>query len=106
MKIKVIYKRWNESLGHICYISNTLENLQKLVGGYIEVVPIGHDRKDVIICNEEGKLKKLEKNFLMPFDWIRGDVVIIGTDGEEFCDVNMSLKEWELILDEWEKMFG
>lgn len=38
-------------------ISHTLENLQKTVGGYIEAVTLTNDF--VIICNEEGRLKRL-----------------------------------------------
>ena len=50
-KIKVIIKRPDEEFGHVCNISNSLENLQKTVGGYIEAVPLTN--KNVIICNED-----------------------------------------------------
>lgn len=51
-KIKVLIKRPDEEVGHITYISNTLENLQRTVGGYIQVVPLITEDA-VIICNEE-----------------------------------------------------
>lgn len=35
-KIKVIVKRPDEQYGHVCHISDRLENLQKTVEGYIE----------------------------------------------------------------------
>ena len=50
MKIKVYVKRPDEKIGHSTWISNTLENLQKTVEGYIETVTFGDY---VVICNEE-----------------------------------------------------
>ena len=68
-------------------IENTLANLQKLVGGYIEVVYLD----DIImIINEEGKLDGLKPNFLMPHDVIVGDVLFVGDDGEEFGSLTTS----------------
>ena len=99
-KIKVIIKRPDEKIGHVCYISDTLENLQKTVGGYIEVVPI--DEKNVLICNEEGKLQNQHLvNFKMPYDEVVGWVIICGVKGEEFCDIQMTRKEWAKLLKEW-----
>ncbi len=43
-------------------VDNTLEALQKEVGGYIEFFQIASDC--TIICNEEGKLLPLEPNLL------------------------------------------
>ena len=40
-RIKVIIKRPDEKYGHVTYISDSLENLQKTVGGPIEIVSIG-----------------------------------------------------------------
>ena len=99
-KIKVIIKRPDEAIGHVCYVSNTLENLQYTVGGYIECVPV--DEKHVIICNEEGKLINQHLvNFKMPYDTIVGTVVMVGVDGEEFSDISMTRKEWAEILRGW-----
>ena len=45
-------------------IDPSLKNLQDLVGGYIELVPnIFTDA--IIYCDEEGKLKDLEPNFVI-----------------------------------------
>ena len=50
-KIKVIIKEPGKK--PICTnISDSLQNLQRTVGGYIEVVPIS--KSIVIICDEEG----------------------------------------------------
>lgn len=51
MKIKVIIKQPGRA-PYVTNISNTLENLQKTVDGYIETVTLCSDL--VIICNEEG----------------------------------------------------
>ena len=76
-KIKVIIKRPDEKAGHVTNISASLKNLQKTVEGYIQTVTVGQDPKVIMICNEEGKIQKLQKNFKMGgeifFDIIRGD---------------------------------
>lgn len=46
-------------------IEDTLESKQKLVGGYIEYVPLLGDRGKgglELVCNEEGKIHGLEPN--------------------------------------------
>lgn len=102
-KIKVIIKRPDEKVGHVTYISNTLENLQRSVGGHIEAVQTGV-RGAVIICDEDGKYKPYEKNFKMGmifWDTVMGTVVVCGTKGDEFADVPITLKDWKLMLEMW-----
>ena len=73
-------------------IDNTLEALQKAVGGYIETVSIF---KDVtLICNEEGQLTGLPYN--MDFLGIQsvGPVLAVGCAGDEF----RSLKDEEVTI--------
>ena len=102
-KIRAIVKRPDERFGHVTNISNTLKNLQKLVDGPIQVVPITHDT--VCICNEEGKIQRLQRNFIMgriPFhDIIVGECVIVGVDGEDFCDCPMEFSTWKSLLLRW-----
>ena len=101
-KIKVIIKRPDEKYGHMTWISDTLENLQKTVGGYIETIPVGSEA--VIICNEEGKLMGLERNFKYGHtfpDVICGTVIVCGTNGEEFTDIPFDMGAWKLTLDLW-----
>lgn len=100
-KIKVIIKRPDEKYGHVTWISDTLENLQETVGGFIETVPIG---SAVCICNEEGKLRGLQPNFWlgkMYSDLIVGTAIIVGTSGEEFADCPLSFDTWKALLKEW-----
>lgn len=100
-KIRVIIKRPDEKAGHVTYMSNTLRAFQKAVGGYIEVVRAG----DIaIVVNEEGKIRGLEKNFLLSrYDVICGTAVICGVDGEEFTDLpeGFNLDVWRKTLDMW-----
>ena len=106
-KTKVIIKRPDEKAGHVTSISTTLKNLQKIVEGHIEVLTIGRDPKVVMICNEEGKLLDLSKNFRIGFggrifsDTIRGTVIICGADGDDFADVPISFAAWKDLLKAW-----
>ena len=61
---------------------NTLKEFQRVVGGFIEVVPLVSDI--VMICNEEGKLIGLPFNVLIGSDCIVGSVVVCGVRGDEF----------------------
>lgn len=64
---------------------NNLSTLQKLVGGYIETVTIASDA--CIVCNEEGRLLGLQYNIFIAGKSFVGPILIVGVDGEEFCDV-------------------
>lgn len=65
-------------------IENTLEALQKAVGGYIETVRITSDAG--LICNEEGRLMGLESNPVMGIGLV-GPVLCVGVKGDEFCSL-------------------
>jgi len=87
------------------FISGTLENLQKTVGGYIETV--GLTESDVIIVNEEGKLLGLEKNLRMFGDTVYADtlvgtIIVLGTSGDEFDHLKMDFQTWKKLVDKWE----
>ena len=86
-------------------IKDELGEYQRLVGGHIEVVTLMPDKGLVMICNEDGKLLGLEKNFIWgtpPFhDVIVGDVIICGTDGEDFTDIPIDFKSWKFIIDKY-----
>ena len=55
-------------------VENTLAALQEIVGGPIEIVRYSPGIS--IICNEEGKIRHLERNFSFPREWLR--IVIVG----------------------------
>ncbi len=97
-KIKVIIKRPDEMFGHVTNISDSLENLQKTVEGYIETVRL--DENNVLICNEEGLLKHLPYNVTINGGMIVGTVIVAGTDGAEFADTTISLRQWRDMIRE------
>lgn len=78
-------------------IEGTLESLQNIVGGYIEVVypfddPVG------VICNDEGKLIGLPPNRALyhdgeMYDILVGTVIIAGLGAEDFCSLSDDLIE-------------
>ena len=90
-KIKEIIKRPDEKKGHVTFVSNTLENLQRNVGGNIEVFRFASDC--AVICNEDGKMLGLESNCVCVGELFVGDILIVGIDGSEFCDVPESVLE-------------
>lgn len=61
-------------------IENTLEGLQKVVGGYIETVYLEDDV--VLVCNEEGKLMGLSGNRSLENDIIAGTFIVVGSNDE------------------------
>ena len=103
MKVRCIIKRPDEKYGHVTNISTSLRNLQSIVDGHIETVSCGGST--VIICNEEGKIRKLQPNFQIGSglfaDWICGEAIIIGVDGEGFSDLQISFETWKRLLESW-----
>lgn len=79
-KVKVIQKKVNDVFRQV-EIDNSLEAMQKLVGGYIEVV---HMFDNVcMVCNEEGKLMGLEPNLVLRNgDVVVGDIFFVEFDEE------------------------
>ena len=98
-EIKVIIKRPDEAYGHVEYIANELEDLQKIVGGYIETVSLLSNM--VLIVNEEGKLMGLPYNFGTHDDILVGTVIVAGVKEDEFADVPIDLSQWKRMLLAW-----
>lgn len=96
-KIKCIIKRPDEQYGHVTNISDTLENLQKTVGGYIETLSLPGF---TIICNEEGIMLDLEMNCKVFGFTFYGTIIIVGVKDDEFDDVGISFDYWKEIIDE------
>ena len=111
-KIKCIVKRPDEQFGHVTWVSDSLENLQKTVGRYIETVSID-DHKLVLIVNEEGKLRNMPYNFSALcsahaydayVEWreaLYGTVIACGVEGDVFADIPIDFNEWKSLLCEW-----
>jgi len=88
---------------YVTNISNTLENMQRTVGGYIETVTL--DGCSAVICNEEGRLLGLPDNPSLP--GYVGDCFICGYEGDEFTDIQEIDKKviWFLCKDNY-KHYG
>ena len=80
-------------------IDSSLEGLQKLVGGYIEIIyPFEFEKfplnQVAIICNENGKIERLPLNRALYdedgnlYDVIAGTAVIVGIDTDDFVSLN------------------
>ena len=89
-KIRVISKRPGCPPRSV-WVSNTLENLQTAVGGYIETVKLATDM--CVICNEEGRLLGLPHNCtICGVDFV-GDILLVGIKGEEFADLPITFEQ-------------
>ena len=85
--MRVVIKKVGEP-AKVAEIENTLEALQGIVEGYIEVVAVGGEV--LMICNEEGKLNGLEYNFKLGNDFIVGNVLFVQAKDEDFTDLSDS----------------
>ena len=65
-------------------VKNSLEELQRLVGGHIESVTLGKDI--AILCDEEGRIKGKEYNCTLVGVDFAGTIVIVGVRGDSFSD--------------------
>lgn len=99
-KILVVYPEIG-SINPIIFYSQkpTLEQLQKLVGGYIQTcAPLELREQNIeLLVDEEGLLKGLQPNAkLYPFFYV-GNAVFVGVDGEEL--VGLTSEQIEFIVD-------
>ncbi len=79
--ITVIFVEPNR-LPYVAEIENTLEGMQRAVGGNIQCVP--NDDKTLVVCNEEGKLERLAPNRMFgEHDILVGDFFVAGSAGED-----------------------
>ena len=104
-KIRVLIKRPDEEYGHVCSISDSLENMQKTVGGHIEVhqITTSPDGKPILmVCNEEGKFLGLEHNFFWFDDEVVGTIFLCSAEGEDLVGLPLTygLAEWKKFINE------
>ena len=74
-------------------VDNTLEALQGIVGGYIQVITVATDC--VLICNEEGRILGLPRNNRIAGVDFCGTVIVAGASGDDFADCPVSLEGFE-----------
>lgn len=95
MKIRAIVKNPREAYGHLTEIENELSALQRIVGGYIEVIRY---KNLLIICNEDGNLRRLEPNLYLSKTLLVGTIIICGKKDGEFADVPIDFQNWKNIV--------
>lgn len=84
----------------VAEVENTLDALQKTVGGYIETLTISTEPEPlVLIVDEEGRIKGKEPNLTIEGEEIVGTVVLCGIDGDEFAPV----PDWAVRGLKWHK---
>ena len=83
--MKAVYKEPGKA-ARIVEIENSLQALQKAVGGYIETVTLFSDA--TILCNEEGRLQGLPYNCTVAGVDFVGSVLAVGVDGCEMCGLS------------------
>lgn len=72
-------------------IDGSLESMQKLVGGYIQSMPLSYNT--ALVCDEDGKVKGRPVNRVAftddgdLIDYICGDFFIVGTGSEDFVSL-------------------
>lgn len=81
--------------------NSSLAVYQRVVGGWIELVPNPHGV--TVYCNEEGKIQGLPPNFratalfgewLHDWDIIAGNVIVVGPPDDEGYDTDLDVDEW------------
>lgn len=80
-------------------IENTLEESQKLVGGYIETVYPFYSKHIVLVCNEEARIMELKPNRHIDVGQfsvkILGPFFLVGIDEEgDFCSLSEEHTDW------------
>ena len=81
-------------------LDNTLEAMQKFVGGLIECITLSDTGSAVtLVCNDEGKLMGLPLNRALfdddghVYDIVSGNFLIVGLGEENFTDLSPDLME-------------
>ena len=83
--MKIVIKRAGQN-PEVKEIKGDLNEMQSIVGGYIEAFNITDDI--LCVCNEEGKLMGLAPNFVFNGDMIVGDVFFCYAGMEDFESLN------------------
>ena len=87
-KIKIVIVEPGNPEARIADVPATLEQYQKIVGGYIECIYPFSDAV-TLVCNEEGKLRGLPINRVLydrgnNIEAINGTFFIVGVGAEDF----------------------
>ena len=95
-KIRVLIVEPNKEPYQI-RIEHTLKNLQKIVGGYIEILQLDYNTD--LVCNDEGKINRLPLNRFIDYDIIAGTFIIAGhKDSETISLSRKQIKKYKEIF--------
>lgn len=84
-QIMVMIKRPGEAPELDPLFDNDLKAFQEAVGGYIETFTLTPEI--VVVCNEEGKLKRLPYNVTISREDFVGTIVVAGITEDEFTSL-------------------
>lgn len=90
--IEVLLKKPNRHPKKVT-IENSLEAMQRLVGGNIDVIQLDDT---LLVCNQKEKSKKLEPNVVIGDNTICGSFFIAGDDYENADFVSISKKQYRM----------
>lgn len=86
-KIRAILKKVGEKPEAVEIVTE-LEEMQKIVGGYIEIVPLAPvEFGFALVVNEEGRLRGLPFNCRLFGQGYVGDMLMVKTRGSGFTDM-------------------
>ena len=85
----------------IIELNDTLKELQRLVGGYIEYVYNPFLKDIAFICNDEGKILNLEPNIDFGYDVLCGNVIIVG-DNHNGENSSLSEEQIKILMEVFE----
>lgn len=91
-RIKSLYKAPGKA-PVLIEAENELHALQAVVGGNLEAFTLTTDC--CVLCDEEGRLKELPYNCNIANVSFVGPILLVGVDGEEFCDLPVDIQtDW------------
>lgn len=81
--MKAILKKPGE-LPELIEIENDLKEIQKVIGGKIESLTFAEDA--CVLCDRDGVIKGLQHNTEFLGNQFVGTILLVGVDGDCFCD--------------------
>ena len=80
-----------ERAPYVTNIQDSLDNMQKIVGGYIETAKIA--KYTIIVCSEEGRTLGMPENNSLPVSGFCGDCFICAVDGDRMVSLDNQGKQ-------------
>lgn len=106
--MRAIAQYCDKPYGELIEIGNDLRSLQNFVGGRVEAFTTEWRGKTaVVLCDEEGRLKRKKPNCTLYGENLRacvdfaGDILVVGVDGEDFADCPVTLDDWKKMIGRW-----